>query len=185
MVLKRIMKWFKSHFLLVLYTFGIGIVAAAGWYFFGCERGPTDTWKTYANGQYGYRLRYPEGWKVWDRGELYLCSPRIKFPCGRTPHEVYATVGVRVSEPEGLPLTEYLRSPARGYNDLRELRVGGVQAFATGPVDGDTGWLISERFIDEQVHLLHGGKVYTITSYAIDGCPGEFEKVLATFELTK
>ena len=146
---------------------------------------PVGQLEDYANKAYGYRLRYPEGWRLWDRGELSLCSPRIKFPCGPTPHEVYATVGVRVSEPEGLSLAEYLRSPARGYNDLRELRVGGVQAFATGPVDNDdSGWLISARFIDEQVHLLKGGKVYTITSYTVDSCPNEFEQVLATFEFT-
>lgn len=111
-------------------------------------------------------------------------QPADKIPVRSYP-EVYATVGVTISEPEGLSLAEYLQSPARGYNDLRELQVGGVQAFATGPVDDDySGWLISARFIDEQVHLLKGGKVYTITSYAVDGCPNELEQVLATFEFT-
>lgn len=180
------MKWFSSNLRLALLTFCVGVGAVAFWYFFGCESGVTDSWKTYANSEYGYRLRYPDSWKTWGPdGEVYLCSKRIKFPCGLTPHEVNATVGVGIRDPEGLPLEAYLQSSARGYKVVRELRVGGVQAVGTGPVDSDQGWIISGRFIDDQVHILRGGKIYTITSYALDGCPTEFEQVLSTFEFTK
>lgn len=103
----------------------------------------------------------------------------------QVPLRPYPARGVRQCrrqywDPEGLTLAEYLRSPARGYKDLRKLEVGGIQALATGPVNDDFG-----RFIDEQVYLLHRGKIYSITAYAVDGCPKEFERVLSTFEFTK
>jgi hypothetical protein len=181
MVMEKDMKWFTSIFLTV-FTFCVGLVVSAAWPFFRCEPAPlTESWRTYANEEYAYSLRYPEDWKLRaSGGAVYLCSPRIKFPCGPTPHEVYATVGVGIRDPEGLSLPEYLRSPARGYRNLRELRVDGVQAFATGPVEDHSG-----RFIDEQIHLLREGKVYIITAYAVDTCPQEFERVLTTFKFTK
>ena len=173
------MKRFTVPLLFALLTFCVGII---GYRFFGCNSGPVnDSWATYLNEEYGYRLRYPNSWKVWDRpGTLYLCSPRIKFPCGPTPHEVYATVAVEIRDPEGLELSDYLQSPARGYKNLREVQIGGVKALATGPVGGNFG-----RFIDEQVHILRGGRVYVITAYAVDSCPTDFERVLTTFEFTK
>ncbi|HLA11035.1 MAG TPA: hypothetical protein VJ023_10625 [Pyrinomonadaceae bacterium] len=176
------MKRFTSNLLLTMFTFCVGVVVSEGCSFFRCGGPETEGWKTYADEEYGYRLRYPEGWQLrGSGGALNLCSRRLKRPCGPTPHEVYATVGVGIRDPEGLPLSEYLRAPARGaYKDLRELRVGGVQAFATGPVRDDYG-----RYIDEQVHVLHRGKVYNITTYAVDARPKEFEKILTTFEFTK
>ena len=183
------MKRFTSRLLLALLAVCVGLVASASSSFYrresasvteGCAPA-TGGRKTYANEEYGYRLRYPEGWKLrGSGGAVYLCSPRVKSPCGPTPHEMYATVGVEIRDPEGLPLAEYLRAPARGYKDLRALRAGGVQAFATGPVDEHSG-----RFINEQVHLLKGGKVYTVIAYAVDACPKEFERVLASFEFTR
>lgn len=183
------MKRFTSRLLLALLAFCVGVVAFASSPFYRRERASsaegcapaTGSQKTYSNEEYGYRLRYPEGWKLrGSGGAVYLCSPRVKSPCGPTPHEVYATVGVTIRDAEGLPLAEYLRAPARGYKDLRGLRAGGVQAFATGPVGDHSG-----RFIDEQVHLLEGGKVYTVIAYAADACPKEFERVLTSFEFTK
>jgi hypothetical protein len=172
------MKRFTVPLLCTLLTFCVGMIGSR---FFGCNSGPVnENWKTYVNEEYGYRLRYPEKWKIWDRESLSLCSPRIKFPCGPTPHEVYATVVVSVRDPEGLELSEYLRSPARGYKDLREVRIAGVKGLATGPVYGDFG-----RFIDEQVHVLRGGKLYSITAYAVDSCPADFERILTTFEFTR
>jgi hypothetical protein len=98
---------------------------------------------------------------------------------------VYATVAVEIRDSEGFSLTNYLRSPARAYKDLRELRVAGVQAFATGPVDDHSGRNRYDRFIDEQVHFAHGGKVYTIISYSVDSSRKEFEEVLMSFEFLK
>lgn len=151
------MKRFTAILIVVLLIFFAGVLAPDSWTFLRCERSPvTRNWLTYVNEAGGYRLRYPEGWKLrrWD-AEAYLCSPRINFPCGPTPHEVYATVGVVViRDTEGLQLAEYLRSPAMGYKDLKERRVGDAQGFATGPVEGDFGRFKSGRFIDEQVHFL-------------------------------
>ena|SRR5687767_3390721 len=172
------MKRFTVRLLCALLTFCVGITVSG---FVHCTSDPVnDSWSTYLNEGYGYRLRYPERWKVWDRGSLYLCSPRIKFPCGPTPHEVYATVEVNVKDLKGLELSEYLRSPAHGYKELREVRIAGVQAFATGPVNDHFG-----RFIDEQVHVLRGGRLYSITAYAVDSCPTDFERILTTFEFTR
>jgi hypothetical protein len=172
------MKRLTLLILCALLSFCLGIISNR---FFGCDSGPVNkSWRTYVNEEYGYRLRYPERWKVWDRSGLHLCSPRIKFRCGPTPHEVYATVAVNITDTEGLELIDYLRSPARGYKELKEVRIGGVQAFATGPVNDHFG-----RFIDEQVHLLHGGKIYSITAYAVDSCPTDFERILTTFEFTR
>jgi hypothetical protein len=172
------MKRFTVPILCALLPFCVGILVSR---FVQCNSDPVnDSWKTYMNEERGYRLRYPEKWKVWDREALYLCSTRIKRPCGPTPHEVYATVEVSVRDPEGLELIDYLRSPARGYKELRELRIAGVEGFATGPVYGDFG-----RFIDEQVHVLRGGKIYSITAYAVDSCPKDFERILTTFEFIR
>ena len=172
------MKRLTIPILSALLSFGAGVIVSR---FVQCNSGPVnDSWKTYVNEQYGYRLRYPGTWKIWDRESLYLCSPRIKFQCGPTPHEVYATVEVTVRDPEGLSLSDYLRSPARGYKELREVRIAGVQALATGPVDGDFG-----RFIDERVHVMREGKIYSITAYNIDSCPTDFERILTTFEFPR
>ena len=175
------MKHFSSYSLVAAFTFFLGAAPLAT-SFFGCARATmTESSKTYANEEFGYRLRYPESWKVKDWGAaVYFCSPRIKLPCGPTPHEVNATVSLQIRDPEGLPLADYLRSPARAYRNLRELRVGGVQAYATGPVEDDFG-----KFMDEQVHVLRGGKVYNIVAYAVDSSPKEFEEVLKSFEFTK
>lgn len=167
------MKSFTLPLLTALLAFCVGVVAAM------CQSSrrervqSTEGWETYVNEGYGYRLRYPAGWKLraWG-GEVYLCSPRIRFPCGRTPHEVYATVHVTIRDSEGLSLQEYLRSPARGYKDLRKLRVGGVEALAAGPVEDDRG-----KFIDEQVYMLRGHRVYVIIAYAVDSRPEVFEQV--------
>lgn len=172
------MKRFTVTLLGALLTFSVGIIVSR---FIHCSSDPVnESWRTYVNEKYGYRLRYPERWKVWDRESLYLCSPRIKFQCGPTPHEVYATVVVNVQDLEGQELSDYLRSPASGYKELKEVRIAGVQAFATGPVNDDFG-----RFIDEQVHVLRGGKLYTITASAADSCPTDFERILTTFEFTR
>ena len=171
------MKRFTLLLVCALLTFCVGIISNR---FFGCSGPVNQSWRTYLNQEYGYRIRFPERWKVWDQGSLYLCSPRIRFPCGPTPHEMYATVEVSVRDPGGLELIDYLRSPAHGHKEFREVRIAGVQGFATGHVDDDFG-----IFIDEQVHLLHGGKIYSITAYAVDSCPTDFERILTTFEFTR
>jgi hypothetical protein len=179
-----IIKRLTHPLLLALFTCCFGVLIS--WSYFRLERSTVkQSWKTYINEEHGYRLRHPEGWTLWDRGTLYLCSPRINFPCGPTPHEVYATVAVEIRNSEGVSLTDYLRSPARAYKDLRELRVAGVQAFATGPVDDHSGRNLYDRFIDEQVHFAHGGKVYTIISYTVDSSRKEFEEILMSFEFLK
>ena len=152
--------------------------------FFGCERGPTDSWKTYANKGDGYRLRYPEKWRLWDREELSLCSPRIKFPCGPTrtrytPPSALASVNGGVVA-GGVPAVTGagIQRPAgtAGLVASRHLQPG--QSTTTTRAGSSPPGLSMSKFTSS------GKGIYTITSYTVDSCPNEFERVLATFEFT-
>jgi hypothetical protein len=65
------MKRFTVRILCVLLTFCVGIIVNR---FVHCNSDlVNESWRTYVNEEHGYRLRYPERWKVWDRESLYLC----------------------------------------------------------------------------------------------------------------
>ena len=87
---------------------------------------PTANWKTYADPQRGFEMKYPPEWKTrWIGDSLYVMSP--------AQAATRATIGVS-RMPQYIPLKELVNetmktTAAKGHFKKSDSQLGGVKAF--------------------------------------------------------
>lgn len=144
-------------------------------------------WKTYIDNNDHYSFKYPSDWDLKEKDSTYQwirLSPKVN-PCDTTlyPNDCeYAqliTISVK-DNPKDLSIEEFA-DPNNSFGmNFKNINVDGVDAKRTSDRPG--------QFINEDVYIKKGGKIFQITlikNTAVKEIPIKmFDQILSTFRFT-